>query len=243
MAEQAQLLRPTDDEARELARSLVRSAPYMSLAVIDAKSGFPSASRALTAIDLDGTPVVLVSALAGHTAGMLAEPRCSLLAGEPGKGDPLAHARISVQCLAEAVERDGAAHARIRERFLQRHSKARLYADFPDFRYFRLAPQQASLNGGFGRAFAVSGDDLLLAPVDDETTWMELLQTLSRDRSLAPAMAIRLGLAGKNWRFGLVDPGGFDLISTDMLVRHEFDDPKYLPKDVMNYIFEKSKVQ
>ncbi|WJH40462.1 pyridoxamine 5'-phosphate oxidase family protein [Aliirhizobium terrae] len=238
MAEQAQLLRPTDDEARELARLLVRGARYMSLAVIDAATGFPSVSRALTAIDLDGTPVVLVSALSGHTKGLLADARCSLLAGEPGKGDPLAHARITVQCLAEMVERESGDHVRIRQRFICRHPKAQLYVDFPDFRFFRLIPQQASLNGGFGRAYALSGDDLIMAAATDESAWTQLQEKLGDLKPQAASLAARLGLGDKNWRFGLADPSGIDLISGDLLVRHEFSHTKYLPDDVMYYIYE-----
>jgi heme iron utilization protein len=156
-----QLLRETDEEARRLARTLMRDARYMALAVLDPATGFPSASRALTATDLDGVPVILASALSGHTKGLLADPRCSLLAGEPGKGDPLAHPRITVQCLADVVERPGEAHDRLRARFLDFHPKAALYVDFPDFRFFRLVPQSAALNAGFGRAYALTRQDLL----------------------------------------------------------------------------------
>ncbi|AYD01797.1 pyridoxamine 5'-phosphate oxidase family protein [Neorhizobium sp. NCHU2750] len=236
MAEQAQLLRPTDDEARELACMLVRGARYMSLAVLDPVTGFPSVSRALTAIDLDGTPVILVSALSGHTKGLLSDPRCSLLAGEPGKGDPLAHARITVLCNAEPVDRDAVAHQRIRTRFLRRHAKAQLYVDFPDFRFFRLAPVQASLNGGFGRAYALSANDLAVPPVADEAAWVALQQDLIGKTAEAEALAGRLGLGSKNWRFGLVDPAGIDLVSGDVLVRHEFDHVMDLPESVIHYI-------
>ncbi|TNM62927.1 HugZ family pyridoxamine 5'-phosphate oxidase [Aliirhizobium smilacinae] len=236
MAEQAQLLRTTDDEARELARTLIRGARYMSLAVLDPATGFPSVSRALTAIDLDGVPVVLVSGLSGHTKGLNDDCRCSLLAGEPGKGDPLAHARITVFCEAEPVARDAATHHRVRARFLRRHAKAQLYVDFPDFRFFRLAPVQASLNGGFGRAYALSGEDLVFPLATDESTWLELQSELAEKNVEAGKFAQRLGLGDKNWRFGLVDPAGIDLVSGDLLVRHEFQHRLDLPEDVIHYI-------
>lgn len=236
MAEQAQLLRPTDDEARELARSLIRGARYMSLAVLDPATGFPSVSRALTAIDLDGVPVVLVSALSGHTKGLKDDSRCSLLAGEPGKGDPLAHARITVFCEAELVSRDSAAHQRLRARFLRRHPKAQLYVDFPDFRFYRLVPIQASLNGGFGRAYALGDEDLFFPLAADESAWLELQNKLVEKTSEATSLAQRLGLGDKNWRFGLVDPAGIDLISGDVLVRHEFQHRLDLPENVIHYI-------
>lgn len=236
MAEQAQLLRPTDDEARELARSLIRGARYMSLAVLDPATGFPSVSRALTAIDFDGVPVVLVSALSGHTKGLKDDSRCSLLAGEPGKGDPLAHARITVFCEAELVSRDSAAHQRLRARFLRRHPKAQLYVDFPDFRFYRLVPIQASLNGGFGRAYALGAEDLFFPLAADESAWLELQNKLVEKTSEATSLAQRLGLGDKNWRFGLVDPAGIDLISGDVLVRHEFQHRLDLPENVIHYI-------
>lgn len=242
MAEQAQLLRPTDDEARDLARTLIRGARYMSLAVLDPANGFPSVSRALTAIDLDGVPVILVSALSGHTKGLTDDPRCSLLAGEPGKGDPLAHARITVFCKAELVSRESADHRRIRSRFLRRHAKAQLYVDFPDFRFYRLVPVQASLNGGFGRAYALGGEDLVFPLASDESAWLTLQDELVDKTAQAANFAQRLGLGDKNWRFGLVDPAGIDLISGDVLVRHEFQHRLDLPEDVTHCICKQTKM-
>lgn len=157
------VLRETDDDAREQARMLLRSAPYVALAVLDPQTGFPSVSRVVLGTDVDGVPVILVSGLSAHTGALDADPRCSLLAGEPGKGDPLAHPRLTVQCLAGRVARDSALHDRLRDRFLSQHPKTQLYIDFPDFGFFRLQPQNASLNGGFGRAYVMPGEDLVTA--------------------------------------------------------------------------------
>ena len=243
MAEAAQTLRPTNDEARELGRFLVRGARFMSLAVLDPETGFPSVSRALTIIDLDGTPVVLVSTLSGHTKGLIADPRCSLLAGEPAKGDPLAHARITLHCEAKPVVRNSAAHDRIRARFLARHPKAQLYIDFPDFLFFRLQPRQAALNGGFGRAYMLENKDFAIAEPANPQAWLTFQNNLPANNTAADILARRLNLDGKNWRFGLVDPAGVDLICGDLLVRHEFPNPKDLPEHVMHYICSAAKVQ
>ena len=242
MAEAAQLLRPTDDEALALGRSLVRGARFMSLAVLDPDSGHPFVSRALTAIDLDGAPVVLVSRLSGHTKGLLADPRCSLLAGEPGKGDPLAHPRITVQCRADEVAKESDDHRRIRQRFLRRHPKAQLYVDFPDFLFFRFHPETTALNGGFGRAYALAGTDLLIPPTSAPESWTDLQEQLANRPMDAEALARRLGLPATKWRFGLVDPAGIDLICNDDLVRHEFTHLKDLPESVLHYICEPAKV-
>lgn len=161
MADKPSIIRDTDNEARDTARSLLTEARYAAIGVIDPETGYPSVSRILlTTID-DTTPIILASKLATHTQAILKDPRCSLLVGEPAdKGDPLVHPRMTVQCLAEQVPRDSEEHAAVRERFLARHPKAKLYIDFPDFGFFRLTPQSAALNGGFGRAYWLTPEDL-----------------------------------------------------------------------------------
>lgn len=155
------VIRPTDEAALELARRLIREARYAAISVLQPGTGHPFVSRVITDIDTDGVPVILASMLTTHMKALVADPRCALLLGEPGKGDPLAWPRITVGCAAERVEADSESDSRIRVRFLRRHPKARLYAGFPDFSFVRLVPKWASLNGGFGRAYEISGDELL----------------------------------------------------------------------------------
>ncbi len=168
MNDKPSVLRETDDEARKQARILLGSARYAALAVFDPETGFPSVSRVLTGTDIDGVPVILVSGLSAHTKALSKDPRASALFGEPGKGDPLAYPRLSVQCSAERVDRGHPQHERIRSRFLVRHPKAKLYIDFPDFCFFRLVPLAASLNGGFGKAYVLPGADLMIPSAANE---------------------------------------------------------------------------
>src|SRR5688572_13428223 len=130
------VLRPTDAEAIRLARTLLRAARYGALAVLEPATGVPLASRVALATDHDGAPLILVSALSAHTGALIADPRCSLLVGEPGRGDPLAHPRMTLVCRAEKLERGTPEQARAERRFLSRHPKAALYAGFGDFSYF-----------------------------------------------------------------------------------------------------------
>lgn len=161
MAQDRSVLRNVDAAAIQLARQLVREATHGSLAVLNAETGAPGVSRVGVSTDVDGTPVVLISRLAPHTTALLKDGRCALLLGEPGKGDPLAHPRISIDCRATEISREGADHQRIRDCYLARQPKARLYADLGDFRFFRLEPLSASLNGGFGKAYAMTPEHLL----------------------------------------------------------------------------------
>jgi putative heme iron utilization protein len=134
-----------------LARTLSRTTPAGALATLTRDAGYPFASLTSVATDSDGAPILLLSGLAHHTRNLRADPRGSLLLAQgglgAGKGDPLAHPRLTVVGrLAPTAE------ARARARFLRRHPKAALYADFPDFSFWRLEPEAAHLNGGFARA-------------------------------------------------------------------------------------------
>ena len=154
-------IRPTDDEARALARSLIDTARVAALAFTDPATGTPMVTRIALGTDPQGQPLSLVSQLSQHTRALIAAPDCALLLGEPGaKGDPLTHPRLSVQARATLVPRDHPDHAVLAATYLADHPKARLYADFADFHYVRFTPLRAFLNGGFGKAFHLTPADL-----------------------------------------------------------------------------------
>ena len=144
-------IRPTDDQARNLVKSLLDTARFASLATID-ETGHPSASLVGFALDEEGLPFLLVSSLSSHTRHLQQDARCALLIGEPGKGDPLAHPRVTISCKAEFIGRPGAENDRLRPLYLARQPKAGLYIDFGDFTFVKLEMLSASLNGGFGKA-------------------------------------------------------------------------------------------
>lgn len=165
MAEKRDPINPTDDDARALARDLLAGADHAALGVLDPATGAPVVSRIALALDEAGQPVTLISDLAAHARALAADPRAGLLVGEPGpKGDPLTHPRMSVAVTATPVEGGSADHAALRALWLARHPKAKLYVDFGDFRFVRLQPTGAALNGGFGRAYRLAPEDLVPAP-------------------------------------------------------------------------------
>lgn len=154
-------VRPADDEARALARRLLADALHGALGVIDPETGGPHVARVAVGL-AEGVPLTLVSTLSHHTRALGADPRCSLLLGEPGpRGDPLTHPRLTL--LARARPAPPEERAALREAWLARHPKARLYVDFSDFLFVRLHPEGAFLNGGFGRAYRLSPADLVAA--------------------------------------------------------------------------------
>ena len=153
-------IRDTTPEAVAAARALLAGATHGALATISPADGHPIATRVGLALLPDGTPVILVSALAAHTPALRAEPRCSLLVGEPGRGDPLAHPRLTLKCRATELGRAGDAAGVARAAYLARHPKAKLYADLPDFAFMRLDIEDASFNAGFGRAYQLTRGEL-----------------------------------------------------------------------------------
>ena len=229
-ARKKDVIRETDADAIRLARTLVRGARFGALAVLDPNDGSPQASRVAVATDLDGAPLILVSGLSGHTAGLLADPRCSLLLGEPGKGDPLAHPRISLSCRAVRLERGSAEQARAERRYLNRHPKAKLYVGFPDFAFFRLDPLKASLNGGFGKAYALTSADLLTLSeataglAESEQSALVHMNDDHRDAVDVYARAF-VGARSEGWYIIGLDADGVDIAHGDEARRVFFPQP------------------
>ena len=100
--------------------------------------------------------LTLVSDLAAHTYALRATPDASLLVGEPGKGAPQAHPRLPLQVQAQFLEKTDETKAA----YLAFQPKAQLYIDFADFHLVHLKPKEGWLNGGFGRAYRLTPDDL-----------------------------------------------------------------------------------
>ncbi|MFD1195521.1 HugZ family protein [Seohaeicola saemankumensis] len=154
-------IRPTDDEARNLARGLIAQARHAALGVIDPETGSPMVTRIAFGKTPQGHPATLVSDLSHHTRALKVNPSASLLLGEPGpRGDPLTHPRLTLQAVAHFLRQGEAGHAEVAAHWLHDHPKARLYIGFADFSFARFDVQRAYLNGGFGRAFVLTADDL-----------------------------------------------------------------------------------
>ena len=223
------VLQPVDDAARRQAKTLVRTARYASLATIDPLDGSPSVSRVSLATAMDGSPVFLISRLSSHFANLEADPRCSLLVGEPGKGDPLAYPRMTLIGTAENLGQ-GPERAPVKSRFLRRNPKAALYADFPDFAFWKFATSRASLNGGFGRAYALAASDLAV-PAGALQSLGEFeegaVEHMNADHADAVGRyAVKSGAAsGEGWSLATIDPEGLDMTCGDEVARLWFDDP------------------
>ena len=153
-------IRPTDDEARQVAQQIMQSAQYAALSVLDDRN-FPFVSRIAFGLSQKNTPLSLVSTLSNHTQHMIQNSHVSILIGEPGpRGDPLTYPRLTLQATAHFLHRHDPKFANQRTEWLKIHPKSRLYIDFTDFQFVQFSVVRAYLNGGFGKAYDLSTEDL-----------------------------------------------------------------------------------
>jgi putative heme iron utilization protein len=207
---------PADFVPRDVAKTLLRATRAGTLATLDRNSGHPFASLVNVATDVDGAPLILVSRLATHTANLECDGRASLLLAETGKGDALAHPRLTVLGTFAPLARESADEPRIRRRFLARHPKSELYAGFGDFAFWRMAVVSAHLNGGFARAADLSAADVL-TDVADARALIEAEADAIAHMNTDHAEALRLyatkllGAADGDWTCVGIDPEGLEL--------------------------------
>jgi heme iron utilization protein len=152
-------VRPEFDHSAMI-HALLSDARHAALGTL-AVDGAPFTSLVALALSADDRPVIITSHLSGHTGHMERDPRVSLLISDVGKGDPLAHPRMTL--LGRAVDaRPGAAlYDELRALYLAQHPKAALYVDLPGFWFWRIEPVSVALNGGFGKAWTGPWSDVV----------------------------------------------------------------------------------
>lgn len=240
------VIRETDAQSIRLAKTLLRTARYGALAVLDPATGAPLASRVGVATEMDGTPLILISMLAAHTGALVADPRCSLLVGEPGKGDALAHARMTLACRATRLERGSESQVRAERRYLNRNPKAKLYVGLGDFSFFRLEVERASLNGGFGKAYLLARADLIAdTPINEALAGGEQSALDHMNAEHLDAVAVYAHhyakAPGDGWVLTGFDAEGMDLVSGDLAERIFFPKPLESQQELRLTLVEMAK--
>jgi heme iron utilization protein len=208
-------------EAVADAKRLMRLARTGALATLDPASGAPLTTLIGVASDFDGAPLFLMSTLARHTRHLAGDPRASLLlTEEPERGDPLNHPRIT---LNGRVGKEGSQRARAR--YLQRNPKAKLYADFSDFAFFRLTIETVHFNGGFGRADPLTPADILIGRESEQAFSNAEPRMIDGVNALGDDALARLAghKAGRQvWRAIGLDAEGLDLAAGGQTARVQF---------------------
>ncbi|UFN47116.1 CREG family protein [Roseomonas sp. OT10] len=142
------------EEPAGTARRLMREAASAVLSTM-AEGGQPFASLVTPAVAPDGAVLLWLSSLAVHTRHLQREPRCALLFQGTAEGEnPQTAPRVTVTGLAAPVE-----DAALKALWLERHPYAAPYADFGDFRLWRMDPGGGLLVAGFARAHRLRAAD------------------------------------------------------------------------------------
>jgi len=142
--------------------TLLSSRRTAALGTLDA-SGAAFVSMVPFATDPASASLVIhISALAGHSQNLRAEPRASLMVAESEvAGEPVhALARVSIEVVASWAEPGTALAAQCRTVYLARFPEAEPMTSLGDFRFVRLTPQGARQVAGFGAARSLSALEL-----------------------------------------------------------------------------------
>ena len=212
---------PDSGAIAPLARELLRSRRSGALATaLATEGGWPYASLVTIACDTDGSPILLLSRLSDHTRNLERDARASLLVENASRrANPQTGPRLTA---LGRVTPD--AEPRLRRRFLARHPGAALYADFADFRVFRMTVERFHWIGGFGRARWLDASGVLVdadaarAIAEAEPSAIEHMNAdhaLPIDRDAGRL----LGRAGSGWRIVAIDPDGCDLARGNAVAR------------------------
>jgi hypothetical protein len=213
-----------DFDPVRLARFLLRRRRQGALATLMTGSGGPYCSLVNVASHADGTPILLISRLAVHTKNILADGRVSLMLDERAAGDPLEGARIMLAGRAEEV---GADDNLTRQRYLNAHPAAEVFANFKDFSFFRIRPEGAHLVAGFGRIVDLRPEQFL-TDVSDAAPLLEAeqgaIEHMNADhREAMQLYATRLlGAEATDWRCTGCDPDGMDMEADGRTLRLDF---------------------
>lgn len=219
-------MQPTPDFAPEkLAKSLLRRSRQGALATLMAGSGDPYCSLVNLASHPDGSPILLISALAVHTRNIVADSRVSLMLDERAAGDPLEGSRIMLSGRAEAAGADD--KELLRRRYLNAHPSAEAFVSFKDFSFFRIRPSGTQLVAGFGRIVDLKPEQFLtdLNGADDllaaEEGAVEHMNADHRDAMGLYATKL-LGAEAGDWRCTGCDPEGLDMQDGQTALRLDF---------------------
>jgi putative heme iron utilization protein len=214
-----------DFDAGQSARLLLRRSRQGALATLMAGNGDPYCSLVNVASHPDGSPILLISALALHTQNILSDARVSLMLDERSEGDPLEGSRVMLAGRAEQAGDDDIAI--LRRRYLNAHPSAEVFVNFKDFSFFRIRPSGAHLVAGFGRIVDLNPEQLL-TDISDAGALLEAEQGaidhMNADhRDAMNLYATRLLAAeADDWGCTGCDPDGFDLQAGTQTLRLDF---------------------
>lgn len=206
-----------------VARRLMRTGRMATLATLDAETGGgPYASLTLTACGHDAAPLLLLSDLARHSRNIAADDRVSLLFAKSSR-EAISQGRASVIGRARLCD-----DPLLRTRFLARHASAQSFAQFTDFRLYRVEVDSVHFVGGFGNIHTLGRAEIMFdtaAMGDLAAAEADIIEHMNTDHCESVNLYAHnlAGRPGMDWRLTGIDPEGIDLGRNDADARLDFD--------------------
>ena len=179
-------------------------------------AGFPFGSLTPYALRADGTPFVLISAIAQHTKNLARDARCSLFVRDPkaeASGDAQATWRVTVLARAARLEAKDAELEELHACYAARVPDAPGYGSAHDFGFWALQPVKLRAIGGFGAIRWLPPDAILCDPLG--LGWREgaarVIEHMNQDHetALLDIVAARTGTRPEHARITAVETSGF----------------------------------
>ncbi len=211
-----------DKEPGLVARRLIRTGRQATLATLDTETGGgPYASLTLTACGHDAAPLMLLSDLARHSRNIAADNRVSLLFAKSSR-DAIAQGRVTVVGRTEPCD-----DPLLRARFLARHGNAQPFAEFADFRLYRVAVDSVHFIGSFGSIHTLDGREVIFDTSKSgalAAAEAEIIEYMNTDHAESVNLYAHnlVGRPGMDWRLTGIDPEGIDLGRNDAEARFDF---------------------
>lgn len=127
------------------------------------EKGIPNASYTPFVMDEFKNIYIYVSGLSSHTTNIQNHPYVSVLFIEDeAKADNIfARRRLNFDCTASLITRETEQWHQVVDNFQERFGDIiEMLRSLPDFRIFKLTPNQGRFVIGFGAAYNISGDNL-----------------------------------------------------------------------------------
>lgn len=208
-------------------RELLREGRSASLAsALSTHDGWPYASFVTYATDHTGCPIFLFSDLSDHARNLKSDNRASLLIEKTSnRQNPQTGPRVTL--VGKIKKTKDKSHA---GRFFARHPRARMYAGFGDFNFYRMTLDRAHYVGGFAKATWFRGRELL-TPSDLAGQFAEAEQSVIAHMNSDHADALDLianqllGRKGQGWQMTGLDRDGMDMMKAGRFARFCFESP------------------
>jgi hypothetical protein len=152
----------TDEQPTSVCASLIENMRSLQLSTVG-EDGIPHCGYAPYLYRPPGSFYIFVSQLAAHTRNLLANRTVAIMivADEQSTSQIFARTRVNYLCDATKIAPDRPDYTLVLDDYQERHGKmAALLRQLPDFVLFQLQPKSGQFVMGFGKAYALTGDNL-----------------------------------------------------------------------------------